>query len=87
MSEALTIAQDFAYDILWDIVTQPDQIVVTVSRTPSGQVLEVEIDAAEVDKGIIIGSEGRNIAAIQTLLNCLGSKLKVKLHARVKTGG
>jgi hypothetical protein len=52
----------------------PDQIV--VKEITGEQITVIELKAAKVDLGKIIGKEGRNAQALRTILNAAATKLR-----------
>lgn len=52
----------------------PDQIV--VREVTGEQITVIELKAAKVDLGKIIGKEGRNAQALRTILNAAATKLR-----------
>jgi hypothetical protein len=52
----------------------PDQII--VNEVVGEQITVIELKAAKVDLGKIIGKEGRNAQALRTILNAAATKLR-----------
>lgn len=59
------------------IVDSPDEVRITASSTPRGDVLEVHV--AEADRGRVIGRGGRTAKALRTVVNALADGKRVRV--------
>jgi predicted RNA-binding protein YlqC (UPF0109 family) len=64
-------------DVLNAIMPNPDAVKIRADEQGDHSIL-VQAQVHPDDVGIAIGTSGRNAFAIQTLLNCLGSRYRVK---------
>jgi predicted RNA-binding protein YlqC (UPF0109 family) len=62
--------------IIKELVTQPQAVSIKVDDTsdPSSIIIKIYID--DVDRGRVIGKEGKTIKAIRTLVNVVSSENK-----------
>ena len=56
------------------LVTQPDQVSVTVTESESERSALYELRVAPADLGRVIGKEGRTVNAIRTILNAAATR-------------
>jgi predicted RNA-binding protein YlqC (UPF0109 family) len=69
--------KDLLTEIARRMVDYPDQV--KINEIESRQALILELSVAKQDLGKIIGSKGRNIGAIRTIMNAVSAKT----HKRV----
>jgi len=65
-------ARTFLSTTLKLILTHPEELQLKFLRAQ--RTLMIEVIVNDEDIGIVLGAKGRNIKAIQTILNCLGAK-------------
>ena len=70
-------AQELVLKVLGMIVTRPEELEVEVAAAKGTAI--VTVYTAPEDVGLVIGKQGRNVMALQTMLNCLGSKHTTKI--------
>ncbi|HAQ60051.1 MAG TPA: RNA-binding protein [Microbacterium sp.] len=59
------------------IVDHPDDVRITSSTSPRGEVLEVRVHPD--DRGRVIGRGGRNAKALRTLISALAGTRRVRV--------
>jgi len=55
--------------LLKSIADNPDDVEVTVQEGSENEPVFINVKLNDIDKGLIIGKEGRNINAIRTILS------------------
>jgi hypothetical protein len=68
--------KDLISHIVKALVDQPEQVRVT--ETEGGHTVVLELNVAKSDMGKVIGKRGRNVGAIQTILNNIPTRINRK---------
>ena len=63
--------------IVTEMVNYPDEVNITEVDGDSTIVLELKV--AKKDMGIIIGSKGKNITAVRTIMKAAAAKMKKRI--------
>ena len=67
--------------VVKELADQSDAI--DVSETRGETIVLIEVDAADEDKGRLIGRGGRTINAIRDIARVLGGKLETKVRVEI----
>jgi len=62
--------------IIKELVTQPQAVSIKVDDTSDSSSIIIKIYIDDVDRGRVIGKEGKTIKAIRTLVNVVSSESK-----------
>jgi uncharacterized protein len=73
--------KDMVEYVVKDLADRPDAI--EVSETQGETTVLIEVDAADEDKGRLIGRRGRTVNAIRDLARVLGGKLGKKVQVEI----
>ena len=58
------------------LVDNPNEVKIDIKHGEQTTVLELSVNKA--DFGKVIGKQGRNALALRTILNCVGTRLKLR---------
>lgn len=68
----MSVIKDLAEEMICAIVDHPDDVCVDETKGTKSIILDVHV--RKTDLGHVIGSQGKNIDAIRTVLRAAGSK-------------